>query len=578
MVRNSERGAVTVIVAIMMILIFVCVALVVDIGHIHNSKIELQRAVDAAALAAAQELPAGSIVATAEAFLLANQIDKNDAHNTISVTPGSWNETIIPGQTAANRFTPGAPPLDAVMVAVSRTVEHYFFFFTPGTTVTADAIAVAKPINPVVPLALISCIPTAQSTQNPGSLPGMTICDIRTYNFKNDQDDTSAWTSLTFNANANEVGEFMLTDTGRDRFNSVIFGRGLPNDGIENTSVDVNASTYSSSYSGCNPDGLTINCGLGGIAGKELASRADFPVPAALPNLSRDTISGIYSPTTFDPVTGYAQNGALPRWYNMDESPGLQREDHFARVWSQDGILLRGVDGSGNFIESFTTYQDRLQTYFAGTVRPYNDDRFADSGGKMITQYTGGMKNTILQSLGIPTGSYSSIYYPDYSKVVKSAGYPKVYVFNGVAGSILSEFLNNPQVSDGTNLRCRDDPALPEGQYALVLKTPVIFAGSCETWKGLSQSNAQHTLSYVGLAKLLVTRLWKNPNRYDCGGNFVNVGGCGNIGAFDPPPGAGGDLSAVPFSSPGAMEGVNLVPVSDNFQEQASLLKIVLVE
>ena len=51
---SSERGSVVVLVAAMLFLIFFCVALVVDVGHIHNVKIELQRAVDAAALAGAQ--------------------------------------------------------------------------------------------------------------------------------------------------------------------------------------------------------------------------------------------------------------------------------------------------------------------------------------------------------------------------------------------------------------------------------------------------------------------------------------------------------------------------------------------
>jgi len=108
------------------------------------------------------------------------------------------------------------------------------------------------------------------------------------------------------------------------------------------------------------------------------------------------------------------------------------------------------------------------------------------------------------------------------------------------------------------------------------LKTPVIFAGSCEAWKAQSQANTDHNLSYIGLAKMLVTRVWKNPKGYDCGGNFVNVGSC--AGLFDPPPGSGGDLSYVPYNTPGTLEGVNLVPVADNQQEQASLLKIVLVE
>ena len=54
--RNGEQGAVAPLVGILMVVFILCVALVVDLGHLHNVKVQLQRAADAGALAAALSL------------------------------------------------------------------------------------------------------------------------------------------------------------------------------------------------------------------------------------------------------------------------------------------------------------------------------------------------------------------------------------------------------------------------------------------------------------------------------------------------------------------------------------------
>jgi Flp pilus assembly protein TadG len=610
---KQSRGAVAPLVAIMLVLIVVCVALVVDLGHIHNVKVQLQRAADAAALAGAQELIGTSGASTngrnvAVASALSNTVDqdqvvidpdavvnpsftsKGTSYSVVAVQPIRWDPNIVDPttgnvQTTNDRITPLSvaqyDTANGLWVTAQRNVNHVFFFFTGSTQVTADAIAVAEPFNPVLPLAIISCIPTDQVAQNPGDLPGMTVCDIKRYSFNNDQNDTSAWTSLTFNVSANEVKNYMEAGTGREQFNQVIYGRGLapPNFGIENTAVDSAALSFSKSYTGCQPDGLIIPCGLGRIAGKDIARWDEFPIPSTLTNpLNKDLVTGVYSPTSFDPMTGYGANGALPRWYNLNPATGFQHDDHFTRLWSQDGVLLKGAS------ESFADYQLRLQSYREDTVRPFTDDRFVaanPTGGNspkdIIKSYTGGAKNTILNNFGIPSGSYSSILFPDFSVIPEYAGYPKVYVFNGVAGSILSDFLDNPEVLSNGNLNCRQDVDLPQGQHALVVNVPVIFAGACDTWQALSLGNNNFTMSYVGMSKFLMTRAWRNPDDYDCGSNFVDVNGC-DISAFDPPPGGGNLLSAVDFNTPGTMEGVSLYPISDDQAAQASLLKVFLVE
>jgi Flp pilus assembly protein TadG len=592
--KNNENGAVIVLVAIMLLLIVTCLGIVVDLGHIHNVKVQLQEAVDAAALASAAQLDGASgqiqrakdvAVATARANGVTEVvfIDAECKSSATESCVGHWDDTAL-GSSAADRWTYNGTTPDGVLVRATRAVKHIFFFFTAATTVTADAIAVAEPYNPVLPLALVSCVPTDDIARHPGSLPGMTICDIQAYTFANDQDDQAAWTSLTFNVNANEVSQYMEPGTGREKFNQVVFGKGLdpPNYGIENTAVDPAAKTFSSSYEGCRPDGLDIPCGLGRVGTKDIATWDEFTAPSPLPSLIRDATTGVYSPTTFDPMTGYAVNGALPRWYDLNPAADFQDDDHFTRVWSQDGVLLPGFIDSTHY-EDFTVYQTRLASYYDGTVQPYGDNRYVHSAGAqgdIIQKFTGGTKNDILaglQSAGIVTGNPSSIYYPDFSEVPQYAGYPKVYVFNGTASSILADFLANTDVTDAdSNLKCRQDIDLPSGQHALVVNVPVIFAGACETWKAISNGSPKHTLAYVGLAKLLLTRAWKNPDAYDCGDSFVNVSGC-DLSTFVPPPGSGNDLSKVTAHIQ-AIEGVSLYPIPDQLARQASLLKVELVE
>lgn len=545
---SNERGTVVVLVAVMLFLIFFCVALVVDIGHIHNVKIELQRAVDAAALAGAQEIPVSSaaVVAAAVAMGNANQVD----NDTVVIDPaevvlGWWNTEVIKGQTASNRFTAGGTPINAVKVTATLNVPHFFFFPVDDSVVTADAIAVAQTVNPAIPLAVISCIPTDSGSISPGSLPDMTICGIRSFDFNSDGNDDGAWTSLTFNASATEINSYMNSAEGRDKFNRVIYGRDLPdpNYGIENTATDRDAylNGYNSAYSGCNPVEYNIGCGLGKIAEKEIARPDEFPVPVGSHPLSIGATP--VAPPAFDPLTAYAANGALPRWYNLNAMAGFQEDDHFARIWSQDGILLRGST------EVLSDYQSRLESYYLGTEKPFGDDRFANAGGKMITKKQG-------------------TYRPDFMKILKQAGYPQVQVNNGVIGNVIPTFIGNEDVSNGTNLLCHEDDALSNGQ-AVILKTPVIFIGECGPWKAID------TASYVGMAKFLLTRAWAPAAEYDCGSNFVNVGSCSTT--FDPAA-PGGLLEAIGSTSPAMLEGLTLLPTADGEETNASLIRIYLVE
>ena len=607
---KQSRGAVAPLIAVMLILIVVCVALVVDLGHIHNVKVQLQRAVDAAALAGAQQLTGGigagtNARAVAVATALANSVDQDqvvinpdaivnpnfNGQSIVAVQPINWNPNIVDPDTGNtlttnDRITPITDSTlystaNGLWVTAQRDVDHIFFFFTGSTQVTADAIAVATPEVPILPLAIVTCIPAEEMLENPGSLPDMTVCGITAYSFDPDREDTAAWTSLTFGANASDIAEYMETQEGRDKFNKVIFGTGLENTrGLENETVDSGASTYNSAYDGCAPQDFNITCGLGQIAGKDIATPAEFPAPSP-PNLTQ--IGDIYQANLpFDPLTAYGNNGALPRWYNLNNNGAFDSNDHFSRVWSQDGILLKGSS------EAYADYVSRLASYANCTdvtvsgCNPYGDDRFRIIGSNenFIVEPGGTFRGNLRDIIG-----FNPSHWPDFLKIVQQAGYPKVGVINGNVSSVLSAFVNNPMATDGVNLRCSENDPFPAGEKTLRVNAPVIFSGACENWKAISNASSQHTLAYIGLSKVLLTRVWvKNNESYDCGedSEVVRLHGGESCDESDFDPGLRSNTYfSLPVSVPAslkAIEGLTLVPVADDEEDHGSLLKVFLVE
>lgn len=610
MLTHNQKGAVAPLVAIMLVLIVVCVALVVDLGHIHNVKVELQRAVDAAALAGAQQLkgstgsgPAAISVAVATAA--ANRVDQNPvsidplaiANPNFKgfaiqmVQPITWDKNITdPPLSIADRITPITntalyDTANGLWVTSTMDVDHIFFFFTDSTPVTADAIAVATPELPVLPVAIITCIPTEKMLENPGTLPDPTVCGISSYSFDPDLVDSAAWTSLTFSPNANDIAEYMEPE-GRDKFNQAIFGTPATNGGIENAPVDSVPSPFDPDYKGCPvvfPNDFNINCGLGKIADKDLAPPSEFPVPSPLPPLTQD-VDGVYLPdSSFDPLIAYGRNGNgyLPRWYNMNgEDSGFDSNDHFTRIWAQDGIFLRG--NVGGTPETPTAYVDRLTKLAECPVgdsscRPYGDDRFLKDN--FIVTPTGGFAQNLKAALGVAS---APAYWPDFLAVIKHAGYPKVGVINGNAATVLSAFVDNEMVTDGTNLKCSDNAPFPAGETTLRVNAPVIFAGACEDWKAISNTS-DHDFRYIGLAKTLITRVWvKNNESYDCGNDseVVQLHGGADCSASDFDPGLRSGIFfnlPVPVSaSLKGIEGLTLVPVAD--EDEGSAIKVFLVE
>jgi Flp pilus assembly protein TadG len=151
---NDERGAVAVMVALLMVPLLVCTALVVDVGSAYVRKRQLQNAADAAVLAVAQDCAGGAcgnISSTATTFAAAN---------------------VGAGTATANPSVSGS----TATVSTSSTVD---FFFAPvigidDTQVTATATAVwGSPTGgrAALPLGFSWC---AFAAQTGGGVPSTT--------------------------------------------------------------------------------------------------------------------------------------------------------------------------------------------------------------------------------------------------------------------------------------------------------------------------------------------------------------------------------------------------------------------
>jgi Flp pilus assembly protein TadG len=585
---NHQRGAVAVLVAVMLILIFVCVALVVDMGHIHNVKVEMQKAVDAAALAGAQQLDGGTNqllyaknVAKATAFTNGVDLETEGPFITSECKGlddksciGVWDKDAL-GSTAYARFTQTETSPNAVLVRANREVDHVFFFFLPSTDVTVDAIAVNVYEEKTIPLALVSCIPTGGKEAI--SSPGLSTCDIATYTFHGDTDDTGAWTSLTYNpASQDNILKFLDEKDGARMFNEVIYGTGQSHDGLEFTAVATTNRTipvpdfpsYEDTVRGCvGNNGLAINCGLG-------------PDPSLDPDdvdLIRMLDPG---KMTSNPATDPLNYTPLPRWYHFDDNDSTYHiyNDAFTRLLTQDGILNKS--------------SDELGLLYNGATSPFGADdyRFKASGSKeKFIKYDNSKK----------------VYKPNYNEVLRYAGYPPVWVSNGTIPVALNKFLDSiistlgkgekigefkPAVSGEFEPFNTDNESHSGGAGETVrLTVPVIFAGNCDEWKALSvgPEKSDIKLYYVGTANFLVTRAWANSICYDHGDQALTItsttpldGSC-NVSApnfFDPEISSDLRFQCTSGKSPNAgLEGMIRVPTKGE-KSDAGIRKIYLVE
>lgn len=561
---QDQKGAVAPLIAILLVVIVVCVAFVVDLGHVHNVKGELQRAVDAAALAAARQLPdADKVDAVAIATAFRNTVDQQS----VVISPedvilGVW-DTMDLAATPSDRFDVylgAGPPPNAVYVRASRSVDHAFFFFLDATQVTADAIALKEFKRQTIPVAVTTCIPSGGVTY-PGILsPGDSVCDLATFRFAAGNLDTAAWTSLTVrNANSNNM-EYFFGTTGIRLFNEIIYGDGPDgeNPGLEYEYVanDGSCTTQDNEIVVNDFDQLinvnvNINCGLGG----------EFT----------DT-----SPRPADPLD-YAP---LPRWSDLDD---------IKKIYTMNGVLEQGdseTDASystrmvalynASSTDNFTAYN----TTYANNQVPSTlmDDRF--------TRYIFIKQNGTLD-------------YVDSRIPLIEAGYPEVHLIEGLTETIndfgkmiipydgnrftSSHFL--PAVSDSyPPFDSEGSPTSGAEGETVMLVVPIIFTGNCD------DATYNKPGIYVGLANVLLTRLWTTTNEcFDNGANSLSVaiscpapaGYDGKFGSnkrnYTNPELTGNSVLCTNGFEPKSFEGLLMEPLSDEASE-SGLARYLLVE
>ena len=149
--QNSRRGVIAVFSAILMVIMLGMVAFAIDVGYVSNTQGEIQRAVDAGALAGAQVIGGGPPAAepVAREYVMRNPTGADPIPDqNITVEFGSWD--------AIGRvFVEGAEPLSAIRVTALQPNRPHFFAPVLGETefsVQASAIATYQPRDIVVVL------------------------------------------------------------------------------------------------------------------------------------------------------------------------------------------------------------------------------------------------------------------------------------------------------------------------------------------------------------------------------------------------------------------------------------------
>ena len=123
--RPRERqGAILVLSAVLMVVMMAFVALSVDVGYMQNVQTELDRAVDASALAGAGVLPEGAAAAdmAARDFMLLNPVGNQPlVGDELTIQAGHWDEV-------SRRFTPDNQLPSAFRVIAQRQDQRPLFF------------------------------------------------------------------------------------------------------------------------------------------------------------------------------------------------------------------------------------------------------------------------------------------------------------------------------------------------------------------------------------------------------------------------------------------------------------------
>jgi len=145
-VMERRRGAVVILVAIMLVVLMAMVSFAIDIGYVANVQTQLQRAADAAALAGAAEMNRSGIAA---ARTRAKQIGQLNGSSGTAITIPDGNIEFGVWDLTARTFTPSASGQGGNAVRVTITQSPNLFFARAmgfmSKDVTGQAVAIATP-------------------------------------------------------------------------------------------------------------------------------------------------------------------------------------------------------------------------------------------------------------------------------------------------------------------------------------------------------------------------------------------------------------------------------------------------
>jgi Flp pilus assembly protein TadG len=143
--RRNRRGAVVMLVGILMVLLMTFAAITLEASRVYETKSELQTAADAASLAGAIELLRRAPEAVDSARVFGSRNSAGNAKVTsMDITTGTWSATL-------GAFTPALPlSSDAVRVTTHQNLQVFFSRLLGDTVLTVSATATAWSSAPVV--------------------------------------------------------------------------------------------------------------------------------------------------------------------------------------------------------------------------------------------------------------------------------------------------------------------------------------------------------------------------------------------------------------------------------------------
>ncbi|MBX3415103.1 MAG: VWA domain-containing protein [Pirellulales bacterium] len=242
--QKQRRGAVVVLVAICMVLLFGMVAFALDIGYIVNSQTELKRACDAGALAGAGELVNGGngVAPTVSQYVGLNYVgNKKIPASDVHVDLGHWDRT-------ARSFKVSNDRPSALKVKVERNNAPLFFariFGQDNFNIEATSIATYQPRDIMLVLdysasmnddsELKSSLGTAAATANLQTIYQQ---------LGSPKYGKMTWPTTTISStNANTV----LKDLGLDKL-SYPFSKGSWSEYVDYTMNSITPSSYRKKY------------------------------------------------------------------------------------------------------------------------------------------------------------------------------------------------------------------------------------------------------------------------------------------------------------------------------------------